>query len=82
MRKGILIKITGNGKSSLRTNEMECEFEHIPQVGKSFACFGKALTEGASFRMIETSPVVWVDIPNDEVIEFNTANSTYRLVTS
>jgi hypothetical protein len=32
--------------------------------------------------MIKTSPVVWVDIPNDEVIEFNTANSTYRLVAS
>lgn len=82
MRKGILIKMSGNGKSQLRTSQMECEFEYIPQVGKSFSCFGKALTEGASFRMIKTSPVVWVDIPNDEVIEFNTANSTYRLVAS
>lgn len=82
MKKGILIKMSGNGKSQLRTSEMECEFEDDPEEGQPFVAFGKALTEGASFRMIVTSPVKLVDPPEDGVIQFYTENSTYRLVTS
>lgn len=44
MIKAKLVKQSGNGKSEVRNNEIEGEYENHPEVGKSFVIFGKPLT--------------------------------------
>ncbi len=71
--------------SALRTNEVEGDTDALPKVGKSFVMFAEPIVEGATGRLVMTSPVVEVVGsfgPVDQtpyLVLFDTENSTYRL---
>jgi hypothetical protein len=52
----------------------------LPVVGQSFCMKGEPITEGAAARLVATSTVKEIRELGAGVYEFDTLNSTYRLV--
>lgn len=74
-----LTKIHSNHQN-LRTDEIEGTTEALPVVSKSFTMIGEALTPGASFRQIITTPVMSIEVLDEgSSMVFSTMNSQYGL---
>jgi len=76
--KTLLTKVESN-HTRLRTNEVEGTTIALPEVGKSFALVGKSLTEGAPFRLVNTSEITEVEKLSEDELQFKTLNSIYKL---
>lgn len=65
--------------NNLRTDSVEGKTLQLPVVGENFRLIGKSLTEGPTYRAIETSQIAEVVKDDDYKYTFKTANSTYKL---
>ncbi len=66
--------------AALRTTAVEGVAKRLPRTGRRFTMLSEdVLTPGASVRLVETSEVRAVRARQDQSIEFDTENSTYRL---
>lgn len=77
--QGVITKKHGNDKTEIRTNSMEGEFIHLPEIGRSFEIVGESLSKEGNCRLISTSPVKTVAKTDDKVYTFSTLNSIYEL---
>ena len=76
---GTLTKIKSTNEN-LRTPSVDGEFDSLPEVGQMFQMTGESLAlAGRGFRLVQTSLVVSADKMRDELYEFKTYNSYYRL---
>ena len=75
MYKVTLTKLSNN-KNALRTSDVVGACFNLPEIDKPFRIFGAGIEFGN--RMVTTSPVKSIEII-DDVIRFNTLNSTYSL---
>ena len=64
---------------NLRTDKVAGDCLEVPAEGHPFTMTGKPLDPTKHVRLIETTPITRVLLPNDgQIIEFATKNSTYR----
>lgn len=75
---GILEQIRSS-HNILRTKVVTGEYVLPPTIGRRFIMFAEPLEKGFDKRRVETSPVKSVTFITRGVVEFETANSTYRL---
>ena len=67
------------GGSRVRTETVTGMCENYPVIGESFAMVAESLTFGLDLRIVRTSPVKNID-KQDNIIVFETENSTYQLL--
>lgn len=77
MIKGRLIKIDST-HSNLRTDKIDGYYLDKPVEGLSFKFYSKPLNSNADMRIITTTPIKKV-LESNNLIEFKTKNSLYRL---
>lgn len=75
MFKVKLTKLSDN-KNAIRTNDVVRACFNLPELNKSFTMFGAGIEFG--HRMVTTSPVQNIEFL-DDVVRFNTMNSSYQL---
>lgn len=74
----VTLKKIESTHENLRTDDVTGVTHTLPEVGKSFFMYAKALEEG-DVRYIHTSPVQEVRMVEDEIV-FKTENSVYSLI--
>jgi len=77
------IRRISSSHSNLRTDAVQGHCNYLPMVGRSFKLVGTPLVvpEGATeeyIRYVATSPVVSIEIVDDNLWRFRTQNSTYE----
>jgi hypothetical protein len=77
-KTGTLTKISDN-KNALRTKSVAGVYQQNPTIGAPFSIYGKALSLNVGMRAVITSPVISVATIDENVVEFSTENSKYRL---
>jgi len=77
MIKVILTKIRSNHEC-LRTDVIEGKAPALSEIGDTFVLFSKSLDPRGSIRMVQTTKVKSIE-QIDNVYQFNTENSVYKL---
>jgi len=68
------------GGAAVRTDEVIGSTNHLPVLNSPFSLLGKSLTEGGSFRLVSTSPVVEIQEVNENTSLLVTASgSVYKV---
>lgn len=78
MMKAKLTKVEST-HNNLRTNEIVGRPLFIPEVGRSFIMWSEPLDKDMDIRQITTSVVKSVELIGDNLYEFKTMNSIYKL---
>lgn len=78
MYKVKLTKVQGG--NAVRTNEVIGTTNKLPVINTPFSLLGKSLTSEADFRIVQTSPIVQIDVVNEKTYTLTThTGSVYQV---